>query len=281
MTKLYQNLLLFLCFLISSALNATPLHYTPPETNFKVTNQKIIFPIITDSPEQHSFFLDLLKQSISLAKLDLSLSLIELPQKRAKQMLKSKELSIYWMIETEQRNNDHLVINYPLTKGLIGQRIFLIRPQDKTKFSSISNLQELKNANLTAGLGSHWFDVEIWNHNKLNNQVYEDNFNIIFQELASKEALDYFPRGAIEAAQEISRHPRLTIEPNLLLTYERDFKFYLARTAGNLKLKEQLEAALLNANYQGLHDKLIEDYWGEDLKTLDLENRIKIPLSIP
>ena len=78
---------------------------------------------------------------------------------------------------------------------------------------------------------------------------------------------------------EAKDNPNLAIEPRLLLVYPRDFRFYLSKA--NAGLKPTVEAALKQAEKSGLQQKLIDEYFGPSINSLNLSKRVKINLKDP
>ena len=83
-------------------------------------------------------------------------------------------------------------IPFPLLKGLLGYRIFLIRKADQPRFAAIRNLEELKQLRL--GQGANWGDIKIYRHNGFA-VTTGGNYQNLFHMLVSGR-FDYFPRGA-------------------------------------------------------------------------------------
>jgi len=91
--------------------------------------------------------------------------------------------------------------------------------------------------------------------------------------------IDYFSRGVNEIIAELKEYPGLEIEKNLVLQYDRDFKFYLsARTS---LMKPAIEEALTKAKESGMMDRLVNKYWANDFAQLNYTKRIVIRLQTP
>ncbi len=253
----------------------------PPEGRADALALK--FPIIDDSPELHRYFADLLTTALKASDQEVSLTLIRAPQLRIKRMLAQGELSIFWMLATAQRNRQFIPIPVGLTNGLIGKRLFLIRPDEQYRFDAIKNLADLRASGLVAGLGQGWFDARIWQYNMLPFKAHPGNWKLIFRMLAAGRDYDYFPRGLNEILHEASHHTDLGIEKRLVLVYDRDFFFYLSQSGpyAGARYRKVIEDAMQRAIAEGLIDRLVQKYWGEDLRRLDYENRIHIVLETP
>jgi hypothetical protein len=105
-------------------------------------------------------------------------------------------------------------------------------------------------------------------------------WNTIYAMVAAENRhVDYLPRSVIEVVEEARAHPDLMVEPNLLMDYKGDFAFYL--TASVASYRPIIERALKEAEATGLKARLIEETFGADIKALNLNRRLRLPLSSP
>lgn len=91
--------------------------------------------------------------------------------------------------------------------------------------------------------------------------------------------VDYLPRGANEIGADAKTHSILIVEKHLLLYYERDMRFYLAKRAA--LYQPTIEYALKAAETTGLKRRMIEQTFGPDIKNLNLAQRRRIRLDAP
>jgi hypothetical protein len=141
---------------------------------------------------------------------------------RAIQFLKSgdgKVVNVIWTTPSEDREHSLLPIRIPIRKGLLGYRIFLIRKEDRFKFSAIKTLDELKK--LKVGQGHIWNDVQVFKANGFG-IVTGSNYEGLFRMLIEGR-FDYFSRGINEAPGEYlsrkDKYPNLFLEESILLYY--------------------------------------------------------------
>ncbi len=226
----------------------------------------------------HQFFHRLLVQSLAAAGHTVVITeLRDPPQPRIVRNLEKAELSVHWMLQTSARDAQFASIPLPLTRGLIGQRIMLVPKIRANDYMRIQSLADLRASGKVAGLGQGWFDVQVWKESGLPYIEQSGNWASLYAMLASeKRGFDYFPRGVTEVLTEAAQHPELAIEPHLLLTYDRDLVFYLPKA--NIALKALLESALRHAEKSGLQKKLIDEYFGVPLASLNLSQRTVIEL---
>ncbi len=240
-------------------------------------------PIMADSPNQHPFFHELLTTALQEAGHSIRLVPRKLPQSRVVKYLDAGEISLFWLLESAQRNQAYLPIEVGLTNGLIGKRVLLIRKGDQYRFDQVKTLEDLRALRLVGGMGEGWFDVQVWQANGLIYREQSGNWESIFRKLALGRDFDYFARGANEILAEAGSWPDLDIEQRLLLVYDRDFRFYLSPAGphAGAPYREAISAALNQAQHSGLIDRLVKKYWAPSFKALNLDKRIRIRLAAP
>jgi len=240
-------------------------------------------PIVTDSQNLHRYFHELLTKALDASGHKSEIIVHEVPHLRAKALLQSGELSIFWMVASMERNRRFQAIPVDITNNLIGKRILLIPEGEQAQYDGVNNLIDFRGLALKAGFGEDWFDTQVWQANQLDYAEHSGNWESIFKMVALGRAYDYFPRGLNEILTEAKRYPDLQIEQNLVLIYRRDFVFYLSRTGPNagIRYAKELNAALKQARDSGLIRKLVRKYWSEDIEALNYEQRTKIYLNLP
>lgn len=240
-------------------------------------------PIVEESNRQHSFYHELLATSIKEIGHTPHLIEYQLPQLRIKNYLQYGVISLYWMVESEERNELFIPIEVGLTDKLIGQRVLLINKQDQGLYEAVKDLEDFRKLKLTASMGKNWFDSDIWEVNDLDYHEHSGSWKKIFNMIAKGTRHNYFPRGVNEIIVEAEQHPELAVEERLMLIYDRDFRFYLSKTGVNAgaKYEKELKLALKKAQESGLIKRLIDKYWGDDFKKLNYDDRVKIYLQSP
>ncbi|WP_019612954.1 hypothetical protein [Psychromonas ossibalaenae] len=240
-------------------------------------------PVLEESLEQHLFYHELLETAIQEIGHTPNLIASRLPQLRIKSYLQHGLISLYWMVESEQRNQRYIPIEIGLTNKLIGKRILFIKKGDQHLFKSVENIEDFQNLNFVAHLGKKWFDVKVWQENDLAYKEHSGSWKQIFRMIEQGTRHNYFPRGINEILMEAQQHPNLAIEKRLVLIYDRDFRFYLSNTGINAgsRYKNVIEQAMIKAQQSGLIERLIKKYWGSDFDILEYDNRIKILLQTP
>ena len=258
---------------------STPAASANVETD--TSDGQITFTFATFVDDGHAYYLELLQKSLEAAGHQVEFDLIEdLPQKRAVQMLDDSELTIFWMVQSAERDEKYVPIEVGVTNNLIGHRIFLIPEGQNEVYSRVNDLDDLKALGKVGGFGKGWFDVNVWQQNDLPYKEVDGEWRNIYSMMAKGDrGIDYFSRGFNEIVSEAEANPELEIEERLMLIYDRDFRFYLS--VENAEHKEMVEDALKQAKKSGLMDQLIREYWAEDFDTLKFDERTKIKLDTP
>lgn len=197
---------------------------------------EIKVPVVEESPLTHQFYTDLLTQSFELIDEPLNITLVRAPQLRLMNYLNSGQIDLLWMVETETRNIKFDHVSIGLTNGLIGKRVFLIRADEQMLFDYVEDLESLRESGLVAAFGQGWYDSKVWQANDLKYKEQGGNWLSIYPKLVNYRDYDYFPRGINEIVKEAHRNPRLQIESNLVLEYQRDFIFYFSESGKNKKI---------------------------------------------
>ncbi|PUA29699.1 MAG: hypothetical protein B0W54_03765 [Cellvibrio sp. 79] len=187
------------------------------------------------------------------------------------------EVDVTWMPYAKDLKYNLTPIKIRLLKELSDYRVFLIRAQDKEKFSTIKNIEDLRK--LKGGIGSHWPDRQVMEENGLPLVLSLSYFNL-FKMLKSNR-FDYFSRGIYQVRTEVDTYADqgIALEKYLFLRYENPVYFYLHKD--NQKLADRIETGLKLAIEDGSFNKLFNSIenlrWGE--KLLDEKKRRVIQLN--
>lgn len=180
-----------------------------------------------------------------------------------------------------QRNPSHNLRPIPirLLKHLSDYRVFLIRPGEQERFSSVKSLEDLRQ--LRGGVGTHWPDKAVMEFNELP-LVASLSYQGLFRMLVAGR-FDYFSRGIYQALPEVTRYPDIDValEEDLLLYYESPVYFFVR--ADNEQLAQRLEQGLKAAVADGSFDELFTQFprmvWAE--AELASKKRRVIELAVP
>lgn len=174
-----------------------------------------------------------------------------------------------------------LPVRIPVDRGLLGYRVFLVRQDDLPRFAAVRTLDDLRR--LRAGLGKDWVDVHVLRAAGLPTEegsAYEGLFSML-----EAGRFDYFSRGADEALREYEErrasHPKLTIEPTVLLHYPLPRYFFLRRDAEGKQLAARIEAGLETMVRDGSLNTLFQHYKGATIARANLRQRRVLTIPNP
>ncbi|MFC3150145.1 substrate-binding periplasmic protein [Litoribrevibacter euphylliae] len=219
------------------------IRHVPPEDRVDVRKQ---------------YFLDVLELALEKSKpafgdYRLEQSKTQVFQARAFKSLQQGQLDVVWSMTSKSRETMARPIRIPLMKGLLGFRVLIVHKDKAEAFSEVRTLRDL--AHFTAIQGHDWPDTRILRHNGL--QVVSDSKYLAIFERLDHGRYDYFPRGILEAWEELlsTRHKYLQVEPSLLLVYPAPVYFFVHKN--DKRLAERLTLGLNAALNDGSFDSLL------------------------
>ena len=161
-------------------------------------------------------------------------------------------VNVVWSTLNEQRLHDLHAITIPLLKGLNSHRVFLIRKEDRQKFSAVHTLNDLRN--FKAGQVSDWPDAAVLQNNDLP-LVKTAHYELLFTMLAGKR-FDYFPLGLYEIGEQQEKHENLdlVVEKHLMLHYPAPIYFFVNKANAALgdRIRRGLELAITDGSFDAL-----------------------------
>lgn len=209
----------------------------------------------TQRNHQTDYFSNLLIMALEASKADNEIIEIiysprDYSQARWINMLqKDTDNFVIWTMTDTQREEFLRPIRIPLSKGLFGYRVLVIRKQEQERFDHIQSIDDL--AKLIGGQGTHWPDTRIMKANGLK-LVTAENTESLFRMIEAKR-FDYFPRGTSEAWFELMERKtdRLAVEKNILLYYPADIYFFVNKHNEALakRIEKGLEALIDNGEF--------------------------------
>ncbi len=163
--------------------------------------------------------------------------------------VESGNISVLWAATNEEKEKLLHPIRFPMFKGLLGHRIFIIPEGRQAYFDDIETFDDLKR--ITFGQGRTWPDTRILEHNGLYVEKV-NRYNNLFH-MVEGGRFDAFPRGVQEPWSEIASRPELhlTVEKNLMLIYKLPFYFFVRSSTDQftIDLTEGLEKALNDGSF--------------------------------
>ena len=202
---------------------------------------------------------------------------IFLSQQRAlTELREGRTLDIYWTMTSAEREQDLLVVRIPLLKGMLGQRLLIVRGEDR-RFDQLEQFDQLQQ--FRYGQGHDWPDADILESGGL--PVVRSSNYAGLMEMLSRFRFDAFPLGMNEVWQEIDKRPHLDVKvaPQVLLSYSAPVFLFL--NPANHRLKKQLERGLLTLINDGRMDQIFAKHYGQLQQRAGLQQRISFHFNNP
>lgn len=203
--------------------------------------------------ESHAYFAGLLKLALDKTAAEYGsarvvLAASSLTQSRSlAEVEDGRLLDIDWVGTNKEREEKLLPIRVPLTGGMLGYRVPVIRREDVPKWDAVASVEEIKK--LAAIQGSQWPDSDILEAAdfKVERVVA---FESMYKMLKGKRG-DYFPRGLNEVYAEVAalKDPELVAYDKVLIAYR--FPMYFFTSKAKAKLAERIEKGLRAAIKDG------------------------------
>lgn len=224
--------------------------------------QEVVYRRIDSKTDE--MIVSFLKLVVSKSNADIKLvsSAESYTDDRAIAELESGAISVYWTMTSKENEKRMLAIRYPVDKGLLGYRVFLIRQGDQARFDSINSLADLKA--FKAGQGSTWPDTAILRHAGIPVVTTTKYVNLF--PMLDGARFDFFPRGIHEPWAEIvtwSKFP-LTVEKNIILKYPTALYFFVSKN--NIALAKIIDQGFERAIADGSYDQMF--YTAEPIREL-------------
>ena len=172
--------------------------------------------------------------------------------------------------------DDKISVNIPISKGILGYRIAIVRQTDADLFAEADSakIKQLKN-----GVPISWSDAVIFRENGYR-VVENGNFGDILKRLENNE-FDYTAFGANEVINiyETKAPEGLFIDNHVIFHYPFPLVFYI--NPNKEKLAERIKIGLKNIKKNGTLDSLFNAHYGELTERLNLRQRKILKLHNP
>lgn len=199
-------------------------------------------------------------------------------QSRALKRLEDNlEINILWSMTDSQRELQLKPIRIPITRGLIGWRVFLTHKNSPFLHAKINDLSDLLKYSPVQGIG--WPDTKILQANGFNVVTARDYVEAT--EILNNKLADFFPRSVIEVLPELKNQysTDFRLRNDIVINYPTAFYFFTNNS--NLTLSRLVETGLTLAIEDGSYDELFMQHYGETLELLDIKNATYYKLENP
>ncbi|MTW33867.1 hypothetical protein GM655_13710 [Pseudoduganella danionis] len=205
------------------------------------------------------------------------LSQTSMQQNRALVELQSGagRIDIVGTMTSIERETALLPVRIPMSRGLIGWRVGLLRGDRQDLLRDVRNISDLKK--FSTGQGHDWPDLTILRHNGIlvyPVAVYSSLFGML-----NAGRYDWAPRSLNEIWGEARRHPELAVDQHILLHYPTADYFFVNKN--NPALAENIRQGLELALADGSFEQLFYLHYGPGIRRAQLDKRVLIELPNP
>ena len=228
-----------------------------------------------------AYRLEVLTLALNKAKVSYQLVPVESPMPISRAFIETNQanptLDIISSQTSLEREKLLRPIRFPIDRGVMGCRVFLVRQQDQNLFQDVKNLEDLKK--FSFGFMKSWLDTELFQAVGLK-VVFASKYENLFEMVAAGR-FSAFSRSVAEVSMEkktFSTPQRpLVIEENLMLQYPAAEYFFVRQT--DEKLYNAVYSGLATAFKDGSFLKLFDRYYADEFSALKMKKRrvIKIP----
>lgn len=194
----------------------------------------------------------------------------------SRELEKNQSVHIANFAPDANREEKLLPIRIPVTMGLLGYRVCLIREGAQARFDNIRSMQDLIQENILFGQGKHWPDVDILRDNGLK-VITSAKYKSLF-EMLKKRRFDCFSRSISEVMPELAQHHKqgVRVEKSILLAYRLPTFFFVSKK--NPRLAERITVGMQRGLQDGSLIRLVRNQYRDDITHLHLKNRVIISL---
>lgn len=190
-------------------------------------------------------------------------------------MAATGKLHIVPTMTSREREEKLLPVRIPISKGLIGWRMLLVRARQADLFRGAKTLADL--APYKMAQGHDWPDLAILRSNGLQ-ATPVSTYAGLFDMLKARR-VDSVPRSVNEIWPEAARHQELAVDAHVLLHYPSADYYFVNRA--DAQLAEQIRRGLEMAIADGAMDQLFYQHYGKVLRLSRLDKRRLLELKNP
>ena len=193
----------------------------------------------------------------------------------AELMANTGKIHVVGTMTSAERETQMLPVRIPISKGLIGWRILLLREDKRDALREVRSVSDLKGIRMA--LGQDWPDLAVLQAAGLAPDTVPA-YSRLFGMLKAQR-IDAIPRSVNEIWSDAARHPGLAADPYLALHYPAADYFFVHRD--NAALADEVRRGLEAAQADGSFDRLLLGYYRTMLDKAALGKRRIIELPNP
>lgn len=211
--------------------------------------------LVTTIPNSWQF--TLLTEALKRSGTDYQISQLssEMNQKRKVEEALEGNIDIFWSMTSAELERTVLPIRVPLFKGLLGNRLLIIREADQGRFAKVKSKQDF--SAFRAGQNRYWPDATIIESNCLP-LITSYKYKNLYPMLEGGR-FDYLALGAQEIWDELAKHPdpALKVDSRVLLQYRSPAYFFVSPKRQTLAedLNRGLEAMIADGSFDRMFNK--------------------------
>lgn len=197
-------------------------------------------------------------------------------QRAVKRLEENLEINLMWTMTDIQREEDLLPIRIPISKGLSGWRLLLVKGDHPLYRKPIKEFDDLLQYEPVQGLA--WPDTKIMQNSGFNVVTARDY--IESRDMLLTGAADFFPRAITEVYSELKSDGRargLRIKPKIALRYPSATYFFVNKR--NKTLAKLVETGLMRAIEDGSFDAHFETFYASRLRSLETSGLVYFELN--
>ena len=246
---------------------------------------KVRLGLLGAGPDVFAYEVSVLKLALKYCgePTTLTINQLQMPQERALIELEAgrADFNIFFTGFSANREKRFHQVDVPLTRGLLGHRIFMTTQTFVDDLASIKSLERLREF-AVVGSGTGWPDTEIFSSNGFHTVASE--YENLWRMLAAGR-VNTFNRGIHEAyvehRQQSVLFQNLVVDPSLMIRYRFDYMFYLRKQ--DEKLGELIERGLRRAYETGAFMRHFENHpmIRKVLKEANTEERLVFDIENP
>ena len=246
---------------------------------FALQKQTVIYPESVDLQSKRDLYTVAVVKIIFAQSEQYQLRALPLEREYDKllALLKRGAVDLAWAGASANNLKQFRAIDFPIMKGLIGYRLFLVKKSNRDILKEVSDLDDLKT--FTIGQGSTWVEVDMFQRAGLQ-VVPAESYAALFSMLAN-DRFELFPRSILEIGNELSTFPQYDLEvaDHVALHYDFELLFYVHQDNQQLHqyLTERLEDPIIKLQIQ----QLFTQYYQNSLNEYHYEQRRVIKLPSP
>mgnify|MGYP000214284606 CR=1 FL=1 len=200
---------------------------------------------------------------------ELKPSIRPMRQARAlKRLEENLEVNVVWSMTDVQREQQLRPVRIPMSRGLIGWRVFVSHKNSGFLNAPIQNMSDLLRFSPVQGIA--WPDTKILQANGFNVITARDY--IEGTELINNKLADFFPRSVVEVFKELDNSYSKDMRLRKGIAFYYPSAMYFFTNKQNLTLSRLIETGLNRAIEDGSYERLFNQHFGETLEKLDIKN---------